>query len=63
MNSLPPDQREALEKARRHFGRCWKSELGFCWERTSYPVELRDVEADLQRIRNTIGRRGLYRLK
>jgi len=63
MNSLPPDQREALEKARRHFGHCWKRELGYCWERASYPVELRDVEADLQRVRNTIGRRGLYRLK
>ncbi len=61
--NLTSDQLNALEKARRHFGRCWKAELSACWARSSYPVELREVDTALQRIRNTIGPSGLMRLK
>ncbi len=61
--TLTSEQLNALEKARCHFGRRWKAELSACWARSSYPIELCDVDAQLQRIRNTIGPSGLARLR
>ena len=56
-------QKDALARARRHFGRCWKAKLGQCWLNASYPPELQDVAPYLQRLRNTLGPGGLSKLK
>jgi len=63
MNRLSTVQSEALTRARRHFGRCWKAKLRQCWLHASYPPELRDVAPHLQHLRNTLGPSGLSRLK
>jgi len=63
MNRLSTVQSEALVKARRHFGRCWKAQLRRCWLQAHYPSALRDAAPYLQQLRNTLGPSGLCTLK
>lgn len=62
-NELTEREQAALVEAARYFGRRWKMELGFCWERADYPQAL-DSSA-LQTLRNSqdFGPSGLTRYR
>lgn len=62
-SGLSPDQVAALEAAQTHFGHWWKGKLKDCWMYDRYPSQLKDHQATLQHIRNTIGGHGLNKIK
>jgi hypothetical protein len=57
------NQYQALQKAKKHWGRTWKSKLRECWKNGIYPASLRDCKAELQQVRNEGGPTWLQKFR
>lgn len=44
---------EVIEQARAALGRTWKSQIAQAWYDGNYPWRVREIEAELQQIRNS----------
>ena len=57
------EQLAALQAARVHWGKRYKSKLNDCWTKSRYPSPLQDHQHLLQQVRNDGGPRFLLALK
>ncbi|WP_419613684.1 hypothetical protein [Thiolapillus sp.] len=61
---LTTNQKNAIDKAKKIYGEYWKDEIRKGWQTGVYRWGLdSDKIAELQRMRNTIGKKGLDTLK
>ena len=60
---LSPEQLAALQAARVHWGKRYKSKLNDCWLKGRYPSPLQEQQHLLQQVRNDGGPRFLLKFK